>query len=359
MWTTTFFNDNSVGDIVLTFFLFNIGAIVLLLIKKVVVVRLKRFAEHTRTELDDVFVEVLESVSTPVIFFLSLLLSMYHLQLGSVANTVIQTILLSVVTYQVIIGSQYVVKFLIRKWTLDKHTQDSVFAFQVLTQIASAVLWLLGILFVLSNLGVNITSLIAGLGIGGVAVALALQNILGDLFSYFAIYFDKPFVVGDFIIVGNDMGVVEHVGIKTSRIRALGGQQIVISNQELTTHRINNYKRMQERRIVFHFGVEYSTDNHTMKRIPEVVRHAIEREESTRFDRAHFYNFGDSSLDFEVVYFVLSADYNEYMDKHQAILLQVKEDVEQMGASMAFPTRTVHVASMPKTHLHQSQHSDS
>lgn len=207
------------------------------------------------------------------------------------------------------------------------------------------------LLVVLQNLNVDVTALVTGLGIGGVAVALAMQNILGDLFGSLSITLDKPFVVGDFIVAGDDMGTIERIGVKTTRVRALSGEQLVFSNSDLLKSRIHNYKRMQERRVVFRVSATYETTPELLERVPGLIRRAIERlKGKTRFDRAHFFRFGDSSMDFEACYYVLSADYNTYMDVQQAILLDIARAFAAEGIAMPYPTQTLfmHVESMPK-----------
>jgi small-conductance mechanosensitive channel len=203
--------------------------------------------------------------------------------------------------------------------------------------------WSVVVLLVLDNLGVDITALVAGLGIGGVAVALALQNILGDLFASLSIVLDKPFVVGDFLAVGDMLGSVEHIGLKTTRMRSLSGEQLVFSNADLLGSRVRNYGRMFERRVVFKLGVTYQTPRDKLQLIPRIIREAIEARENTRFDRSHFSQYGDFSLDFESVYYVLSRDYNQYMDIQQAIYLAIHERFEAEGIDFAYPTQTVFV----------------
>jgi len=197
------------------------------------------------------------------------------------------------------------------------------------------------------NLGFNVTTLVASLGIGGVAVALAVQNILGDLFASLSIALDKPFVIGDFIVVDDIAGTVEHVGLKTTRVRSLSGEQVVFSNADLLKSRIHNYKRLYERRVLFGFGVLYRTPPEQLAAIPPMVREIITGQVGTRFDRAHFKGFGASSLDFEVVYFVLDPDYNRYMDIQQAINLELVNRFAAAGVEFAFPTRTVHIEALP------------
>jgi len=205
-------------------------------------------------------------------------------------------------------------------------------------------LWVVGLLFILSNLGIDITSLVAGLGIGGIAVALAMQNILGDLFSYFAIYLDKPFVKGDLILIGTQMGVVDRVGVKTTRIRALQGEEIVIANSELTSSRIQNFKKMEERRIIFTFGVVYETPLEKLTKLPQQIQDVIVPIERARFDRAHLQALGDSAYMFEVAYYVRSVDYDDYMDVHQAVLFGIIALCTQENIEFAFPSQTVYFA---------------
>jgi small-conductance mechanosensitive channel len=203
------------------------------------------------------------------------------------------------------------------------------------------VLWSLVALLALENLGVDVTALVAGLGVGGIAVALAAQNILGDLFASLSIVLDKPFVIGDFIVVGDQAGTVEAVGMKTTRVRSLTGEQLVFANNDLLQSRIRNFKRMQERRILFSVGVTYETPREKLGRVATILREAVEQQESLRFDRAHFKAFGPSSLDFEVVYYVKSADYNQYMDAQQAVNLTIFDRFTADGIDFAYPTQTL------------------
>jgi len=212
----------------------------------------------------------------------------------------------------------------------------------VLGTIVKFIVWVLILLTVLSNFGVKVTSVIAGLGIGGIAIALALQKTLGDLLSSFTIYFDKPFQEGDFIIIGNDMGTIKKIGIKSTRIEALGGQELVVSNTELTNVRINNYKKMQKRRIVFEIGVQYDTGYKKLLKAKKMIKEIVDKTEGAELDRVHFKKYGDSALVFEIVYSVDTSDYNKYMDIQEEINLKMYERFEKEGIGFAFPTRTIH-----------------
>jgi small-conductance mechanosensitive channel len=211
----------------------------------------------------------------------------------------------------------------------------------IIAFIAKGVIWAMVILLILDNLGVNITALVAGLGIGGIAVALAVQNILGDLFASLSITFDKPFFVGDFLIIDDFMGSVEHIGIKSTRLRSLSGEQIIMSNADLLKSRVRNYGRMNERRVVFATTVTYETPAAKLEQIPSIVRSVVEAQEGVRFDRSHFSKHAAASLDFETVYYVLSADYNRYMDIQQAINLRIHREFERLGVEFAYPTQRI------------------
>ncbi len=204
--------------------------------------------------------------------------------------------------------------------------------------------WAIVFLLTLDNLGINITALVAGLGVGGIAVALAAQNIISDLFASLSIVLDKPFVLGDFLMIDNLAGNVEKVGIKTTRIRSLSGEQLVFSNNDLLASRIRNYGRMFERRIVFKIGVVYQTPLEKLEKIPGIVEDVIVKQESARFDRAHFQTFGDFSLNFEVVYYVESSDYKLYMDIQQAVNLEIFRRFAAAGIEFAYPTQTLYLS---------------
>jgi len=210
--------------------------------------------------------------------------------------------------------------------------------------VLRVLVWLLVILLALDNFGVDITALVAGLGVGGIAVALAVQNVLGDLFASLSITLDRPFVLGDFIVVDDFAGSVEHIGVKSTRLRSLHGEQIVMANADLLGSRIRNYGRMQERRVLFTLGVTYETPREALLQIPAIIRRCIETQAETRFDRSHFAHYGASSLDFETVYFVLSADFTKHMDIRQAVYFAIHEAFEAAAIKRAYPTQKLWLA---------------
>lgn len=201
------------------------------------------------------------------------------------------------------------------------------------------VVWSVMLLSILANLGVDITALVASLGVGGIAVALAVQTVLGDVFASLSIGVDKPFEIGDFVVFGEVAGSIEHIGLKTTRIRSLSGEQVVCANADLLRQIVHNYKRMDTRRIVFKFGISYDTPSDKVRQVSEKVGEIIRATPKARFDRAHFLGFDESQLTFEVVYIVLSSDYNQYMDIQQEINLQLLDTLREMDVRFALPRR--------------------
>lgn len=337
--------NNTVLDYLIALGVFILGLIVLKIFKIIVLAKVKEIVDHTITEFDDLIINTFDSVGGPFYFFFSLFFALKFINTPDIVSKTVYYILLILGVYYVVTGLQNIIDYGFKK-LLKKRQQDDKGKFDphiinLFRKISRIILWSIAVLIFLQNLGYDITALIAGLGIGGIAIAFALQNILSDIFSSFTIYFDKPFEVGDFIIIGNDMGTVKQIGIKSTRIQTLQGQELVVSNKELTETRVNNYKKMKKRRIVFEFGVVYRTPTEKVKKIPQIVKKIIDDIEITDLDRVHFNKFGDSALNFEVVYYLNSSEYNDYMDTQQDINLKIKEQFEKEGIEMAFPTQTI------------------
>jgi MscS family membrane protein len=304
---------------------------------------LEEHAETTETLLDDALVAVVRQTRRIVVILLAAYLALITLPLSEASVSFLHSFALVVVTTQAAIWANAAFGGMLDKEKQRRASSDpsAATAFGLMGFFARVAVWSIAVLLVLSSLGYPIGPLLAGLGVGGVAVAFALQHILGDIFCSIAIVLDKPFVIGDFIVVNDLMGTVENIGIKTTRLRSLGGEQIVFSNADLIGSRVRNYKRMFQRRIVFAFGVVYETPLDKLKQIPQTVRTIIEGIEKTRFDRAHFKDYGDSALNFEVVYFVLVADFNVYMDIQQEINLRLFQAFEEAGIAFAYPTQEI------------------
>jgi small-conductance mechanosensitive channel len=307
--------------------------------------RLQLIAERTSTSLDNRLVEVIDRTSRLFTAVLAVFIGSLVLSLPVKLEQGIGVALMLAVVLQVAVWTSFLARQLLEFYFRPKSDDDpgSLTALGLLTFLARVLIWSAALLVILDNLGINITTLIAGLGVGGIAVALAVQNILGDLFASLSIVLDKPFKVGDFVIVGDFLGSVERIGIKTTRIRSLWGEQLIFSNSDLLASRIKNYKQMKERRVCFKIGVVYSSAYEHVEQIPKMVKQIIEDQEQTRFDRAHFSLFGDFSLIFEIVYYVLGADYNLYMDIQQAINLRILKAFRENNIEFAFPTQTLHI----------------
>ncbi|MAZ40655.1 mechanosensitive ion channel protein MscS [bacterium] len=335
---------NTLSDYLVTVVFFVGLLVVFKVFQMVIVARLNKFAKTTKTDIDDTLIKVVNSLRPPFYFFVAFYLALQGLTLADTLEKALTILLILWVVYQVVIAIQILIDYVVRKRmdedAAEGHTESVVSLLSLLSKI---ILWSVGLLFALSNIGIDVTSLIAAMGIGGIAIAFALQNILSDLFSSFAIYFDKPFVPGDVIVVGDKVGIVEKIGIKTTRVRALQGEEIVFSNKELTSAQIQNFKKLEERRVVLSLGATYSTPTEKLKKLPTQIKDVIENVEKARFDRAHFRQFADSALVIEVVYYAGTSDYTEYMNINQSVHLGLKELFEKEGIDFAFPTQTIHL----------------
>lgn len=315
--------------------------IALRIIERILIARISKLTTKTTTIADDLVVGALRKTKLTYLTIVAIFIGSMPLELETNVRDVLWKVLIIATLVQAGIWISTALQIWLENYRKEETDGGARMTMNALSFIARLILWTTIVLLILDNLGVDVTALVAGLGIGGIAVALALQNILGDLFSSLSIVLDKPFVIGDFIIVGDLLGSVEHIGIKTTRVRSLSGEQLVFSNTDLLTSRIRNYGRMAERRVVFKIGVIYQTPVDKLEKIPSIIRDAIEARDDTRFDRSHFGSYGDFSLDFETVYYVLSADYNLYMDIQQVINLAIFRKFAEEQIEFAYPTRTL------------------
>lgn len=323
-----------------------LGFILLRLAKRVATNRLAALASKTDTQWDDIIAGAIKQTRTLFLLVVSIFLGSMFLQLPDRLHSIFQVTFIIFLLIQLGIWLTVITISMVEhysKRTLAKNPAAAT-TMNAVGFISRIVIWSVIALVALDSLGINVTTVVAGLGIGGVAVALAVQNILGDLFASLSIILDKPFVIGDFLIIDEHLGGVEYIGLKTTRIRSLSGEQLIFSNSDLLKSRIRNYGRMFERRVVFNIGVTYSTPRDKLKRIPELIRAAINAQEKTRFDRSHFMKYGDYALQFETVYYVKSPDYNIYMDIQQSIYFAIHEAFESEQISFAYPTQKLFVA---------------
>lgn len=336
---------NTAWDYGLALGVFILSLLVLKFIQVVIVSRLKKIAKRTSTDLDDTAIAIFQNIKFPFYLLLSLYFGIKYLNLDGVVDSVFYVLLVVVIVFEVVRALEKILDYWMYRQAQKQEEGDneqSKSMMRILKVSVKVILWVVALLMIFSNLGINITSLVASLGIGGIAVALALQNVLSDLFSSFSIFIDKPFQVGDYIAIGADSGTVEKIGMKTTRIRTLLGEELVVSNKELTTARVQNFKRMEKRRDLFTLGVTYETPKEKLEKIPELVRQAVEAVEHTEFDRCHFANFGDFSLNFEIVYYMEESDYTVYMNAKQAVNLNIFEAFAKEGIEFAYPTQLVY-----------------
>lgn len=317
----------------------------LFVVRRVLVRRLEAIATRTATGIDDFAVDLLRRTRWFFILLVALFSATNALTLPDRAQQLIRLLVQIALLLQVGAWGRGFIAFWLDRWA-DRRgenvaTSTTVAAFGALARFG---MWTILVLFALQNVfGLDITALVTGLGIGGVAIALAVQNVLGDLFAALSIVLDKPFVVGDPIGVDSLSGTVEHIGLKTTRVRSVDGEQIIFSNGDLLKSRLRNFRRMTERRVVFPLSFTYDTPPALAARVPTIMREIIERTPRCRFDRCHFARFEDAALVYEIVYWVLSPDYLDYMDTRHAINLAILGRFGEEGARFAFPTRIVRV----------------
>jgi small-conductance mechanosensitive channel len=337
------FYHNSVRAWLIAAAAFAIVGATLLIVRSVLTRRLAKIAAQTATTADDAVVDLLKRTRSFFILAAAVAGATLFLELPARALGVGRVLGTIALLLQLAIWGNGLITFWYRndadrKAASDLSSRTTIAAFSF---VARATLWVMLALVALDRLGYNVSTLVTGLGVGGIAVALAVQNILGDLFAALAIVLDKPFVVGDTINVDTLTGTVEHVGLKTTRLRSVNGEQLIFANADLLKSRIRNFKHMQERRVVFTIGVTYDTPPEKMERIPGIIREAIVAHTPVRFDRSHFSGYADSSLLFETVYFVLTSDYLAYMNIHQSVNLTILRRFNEEKIAFAYPTRTV------------------
>ncbi len=311
--------------------------------------KLRVVAAKTPGRFDDLIVELLDKTKSLFVFVVSLYAGALILTLPELAESILRGIFIVALLIQAGYWGNALVAFWVKRSVNQRLTEDAatVTSMAALGFVAKMAIWTVVALLALENLGIDVTALVAGIGIGGIAIALAVQNILSDLFASLSIILDKPFVIGDFIIVGELMGTVERIGLKTTRVRSLTGELIIFSNSDLLSSRVRNYKRMYERRIAFSIGVTYQTSPDMVEEIPVLIEGIVSGQSDVRFDRCHFKAFGDFAIVFETVYYVLVPEYGAYMNAQQVINLAIMRVFAERHIEFAYPTQTLFVQREP------------
>ena len=336
--------ENSLQSWLIAVGLFLGTFLVLLLIRRILKMRLAKFIKKSKSPLDDFLLPLLSQTRWFSILAAGLMVGLFALDLPEDIHTWLVRIIQVIFALQVGFWGTGMISLYIERRVDSKIQEDNAedaTTLDAMGLIVKIALWSILALIILDNLNVEVSSLVASLGIGGIAVALAAQNILGDLFASLSISLDKPFVIGDFVVVDNFEGDVEDIGLKSTRIRSLSGEELIFSNTDLLNSRIRNYKRLEKRRISFTIGVIYGTPVEKLRKIPVMIENIISPLEHAEFERTHFKTFGDFSLDFSVVYHVLDPAYSSYLDIQQIINLEIYQRFEKEGIEFAYPTQTV------------------
>jgi small-conductance mechanosensitive channel len=321
------------------------------LVRRILSGRIVTLSERTNTSLDDALAAAMEATKPGLLVFVALSFASRSLELPERVAGWVGILAVAAALIQIGFWSVAWLDVVLHSWQQRKlgADPDASSTFNFVHYAINVAVWAIVLLLLLENLGVDISALVTGLGIGGIAVALAIQNVLGDLFASLTILLDKPFLVGDYLAVDDLSGTVESIGLNSTRITSLTGEQLVFSNKDLLQSRIRNYGRMEERRVLFRIGVVYGTPPGVLQKIPEMMRTAIEGQELTRFERSHFKEFGESALNFETVYYMTVPDYQAYMNVQQQVNLAVLRSFESEGIEFAFPTQHVYLENVGGT----------
>jgi len=312
--------------------------------EKVVVLRLRKLSQRTKTDVDDLIIEIIDGVGWPAYFLIALVSALQFVLAPPLVERALHYLTLIVMGYYGVKAMQRLIDYGAKKVVASRQEGEQVEDIAVVhlfSTVAKVILWAAALLLLLSNFGFNVSTLVAGLGVGGIAIAFALQNILVDIFASLSIYLDKPFQPGDFIVFGAEKGTVKHIGIKTTRLETPEGDELVVSNKNLTEALVHNHKKMERRRAVFSVGVVYETPLAKVKRIASILKEIVSSQPGTELARVHLKQLGDFSLNFEIVYHISGNDYNSYLDIQQTINLAILERFGKEKIKLAYPTQAL------------------
>lgn len=335
------FYGNTVEQYLFALGILLITLVIIKIFKNYILGKIKKLAEKTDTLVDDVIVASIERIGLKFYFAVSLYIALRLLVLPVFIYDITYAMMVIIIVYYLVRVGIIWIEFFTKKIQDDE--ESDTHSIEIVGKIVKVILWIFAGVFLLQFLGYDVTTLIAGLGIGGIAIAFALQNVLGDVFASFTIYYDKPFKKGDYIVVGQDSGTVITTGLKSTRIQTLQGDELVISNKLLTEERIHNYKKMRERRINFKFGIEYGTPTKKMKKIEPIVKKIFEEIPEAKLHSIKFFTFGDFSLIYDVIYFVKNKDYLVYQTVQEKINYGIKEAFEKEEIKLALPAHILYI----------------
>ncbi len=318
--------------------------VVLRLIKNYILSAIKQLTGRTQAKHDDILLTISEKFIMPWLFLFVNFHFIRQLELSARADRILTGAMAFITMFFAVRLINHAIRLSINRFLRHRgESMERIGQLNGMLIVVSAAIWIIGLLTLANNFGYNISTILASLGVGGIAIALASQAILGDLFSYLVIFFDKPFEIGDFVVLNDKMGSIEYIGIKSTRIRSLGGEQLILSNTSMTSSVIHNYKRMDKRRVVFRIAVLYETDYQRLNSITGIIRDIILAQKDIQPDRVHLADYGSAGINFEAVYYMLTADYNRYMDTQQAILLAIHESFGRNGIKFASPVQYFYI----------------
>ena len=334
------FLSNSLYKYITSFVIFFISIKILYYFKKYALSKIEELSKKTETKIDDALVEIIKGISWLEYQIIAIYLATRNLTFPTTLSNIIKYLLIFSITYRVVISLEKLLKFALEEIS-GKEYEKSIKTIGLIFRI---MIWIIAVLFVLNNLGVRITALLTGLGIGGIAIAMASQTILGDIFNFFVILMDKPFKIGDFINLPsqNLSGTVEEIGLKSVKIRALRGEIFIITNSKIMSEIIENFSEMKERRVVFNIGVIYETPIEKLKMIPDIIEKSIKKIKNTRFERSNLSNLNSYSIDFESIYYITGSDYNLYVKTHEEALLEISKKFNENSIEFAYPTQKIY-----------------
>ena len=337
------------GETYLRAVLIFIGALAVFKIFQFLIIKkIENITKKTKTDIDDFLISLVKGVKPPFYFFLSLYIALRFIKIHQTLGLIFDRAIYIVIALQIVLILQKAIDFSAKK-IVNKMTDENAdekerleeeAVVETVAKVIKFILWVIAVLLLLANMGVNVTSAVAGMGIGGIAVAMAAKDILSDIIAAISIYLDKPFRVGQRIQVGTDTGTVEHIGIKTTRLKTPQGQELVVSNRDMTGARIQNFKKMEKRRVKFLLGVVYGLSAEKLEQIPLFIKEIIDSVDGAEFERSHFNAYGDFSLNFETVYYS-STQYEEHMDIQQKVYLAIYKKFEEEKIEFAYPTQTI------------------